>query len=276
MLPIVPAVGPMFASNQTSSAVGTIGSMLVTAQATARAYGTPVALRFEQAYKTLEYNGQDRKWIVNREQSKTPYDALYQTLSSLRNFRPVPLDHQQIRMLIFAPEKSGSLITQAFQVPTGGFEPVPLPKDVWVAPGEALALGPAGMAQPNLWHTPLEGIPYNLLDNFFVVFNGSGELVRRDADQCKYRDPSQRWTVDHKPESYPAVDRTWTSAAYSAPALSVPQFAKSSLSVIVYDRTKWNALGTSTADPARRLDLLKAGVPVYINRHTGAVLEEKR
>ncbi len=257
----VPAVGPMFASNQTSSAVGTISSLLVTAQATARAYGTPVALRFEQAYKTLEFDGKDRKWIVSREQSKNPYDAGYQSLNMLQRFHPVPLDHQQVRMLIFAPQKSGSLFSQAFQVPPGGFEPVALPKDVWVAPGEALALGAAGLTESKLWYTPFEGIPYNVMDNFFVVLNGAGELVRHDKDKCKYRDPSQRWSRDHTPAEYPEVDHPWAS----------------SRSLIAYDRTKWNAIGAS--DPghsARRLELLKAGVPVYINRHSGSVLEEKR
>jgi len=42
----VPAMGPMFASNQTAAAKSTISALLVTAQATARANGTPVALQF--------------------------------------------------------------------------------------------------------------------------------------------------------------------------------------------------------------------------------------
>jgi len=247
-------MGPMFASNQTASAISTMGSLLVTAQTTARAYGTPVALRIERAYKT---NG--ARLMVNA-QGETPYPKIKRA-KDLYGFTPAWLDHQQVRMLVFAPGKLDGDALQAFQTAPDSFAPVALPKDIWLAPGERFA----SLQEGDLMHTPGDdklpgdGVRYNAFENFMVVFNASGELVRHPGDKCYYLDRTQRFTVNH--DQYNWVD--------------YPPGRDSSLSLIAYDRSKWNSIDPSNG--SARYDLLqRTAVPIYINRFTGAVLEGKR
>jgi len=260
----VPAMGPMFASNQTAAAKSTISALLVTAQATARANGTPVALQFERAYKTDE-----RGYLVDRV-GNTTFQQGYSDASGLNRFVPVPLGHQQIRMLVFAPGKPGSVVSQVFETPLGGFRPVALPKDVWVGrgeylspltvPGDLLETVGALRYRPNEpTDSSVGGVEYNLFENFLIVFNASGELVRHPADHCYIKDERQTYRLDRSP-----------------PFVRTP--LDSSLSLILYDRNKWNAISIAGPDHgATRLDFLKrAAMPVYVNRFTGAVVEEKR
>jgi prepilin-type N-terminal cleavage/methylation domain-containing protein len=262
----VPAMGPMFASNQTASVIGTLNAMLVTAQTTARANGTPVALRIEQAYKTDE-----RGYLVDRSNTPT-FLQDYGDGIDLNNFVPVPLDHQQIRMLVFAPGRPGSVVSQTFDTPLGGFQPVALPKDIWVAPGEYLSVTPGALLETvgALRYRPNQppdlsvgGVEYNLFENFLIVFNAAGELVRHPADHCYVRDERQPYKITAAGTKY-------------APFVRTP--SDSSLSLITYDRNKWNAIGVAGPNHgAARRDLLqRTAAPIYINRFIGGVVEEKR
>ncbi len=145
----VPAVGPMFASNQTASAVSTIGSLLVTAQTTARAYGTPAGLRIERALKV-----DSRGYMVERMSNKPAFEQGVKAAFELNDFIPLPLDHQQVRLVAFAPGRPGTPVSQAFEVPVGSFDPVALPKDIWVAPGESLTRSPSQLTEGALRYRP--------------------------------------------------------------------------------------------------------------------------
>ncbi|HPD31819.1 MAG TPA: prepilin-type N-terminal cleavage/methylation domain-containing protein [Phycisphaerae bacterium] len=243
----VPALGPMFTSNQTASAISTLSSMLVNAQTIARAQDTAVALRIERAFKT-----NDSKLMVNI-QGLTPYETGIKRADMLKRFIPPPvwLNHQQVRLL--------KLTGTAFEAPSGGFEPVALPEHVWLAPGEALtnAVAFPSLLENNLKYEPAEGVTYNRFENFMVVFNRFGELVRYPGENCYYLDRTQKFTENH--DAYPSVE--------------YPLGQDSSLSLIAYDRRRWENVND---DLARRDLLARTGVPIYINRFSGAILEEKR
>ena len=258
----VPAVGPMFASNQTASAVSTIGSLLVTAQTTARAYGTPVGLRIERALKA-----DSRGYMVERISNKPAFELGVKAAFELNDFLPLPLDHQQVRLVAFAPGRPGTPVSQAFEVPVGSFDPVALPKDIWVAPGESLTRSPSQLTESALRYRPyypgdnfVGGVEYSRFEDFLVIFNAAGELVRHPADKCYFKDDQQTYAF------HP------TSNAKYAPFVRTVE--DSSLSLIAYDRNKWN--GINPADGFARRDFLQRTTPIYINRFTGAILEEKR
>jgi prepilin-type N-terminal cleavage/methylation domain-containing protein len=252
----IPAMGPMFKSNQTASAVSTIESLLVTAQAAAQAQGTPVALRIEQAYKTSPQG-----YMVDG-QGRPPFQAGFTTPDSLRSFRPVPLDHQQVRIVNYSPSKDylGYFVADSQSRPTA------LPSDVWLAPGD-IPSPPARLVETALIHSDLSAgfVPYNTLDTFFIVFNGAGELTRISADHC--------WYVDRSQPVGPANPTRPEELYY--PTVSRPAGELTPRSILAYDRRKWS--GMSSTDGVGRDNLLRReGIPIYINRFTGAAVESKR
>lgn len=263
----MPAMGPMFASNQTAAAISTLSSLMVTAQTAARTQGTPVGLRIERAYKT------NKQGHMVNAQGLTPIQcgiSQPEDLDNLARFQPVWLDHQQVRIVNLTYTKystggGGDLFDYLF-TPDSAAGVTALPKDIWVAPGlEDVNYSLDENAAANqLWHPTSEGVKYNYFESFFVVFNSAGELARFSSKNTWYKDVSQPVTPNAMTEafSYPRVTRPW------------PTESSSPRAVLLYDRKKWDAL--LKLDAPRREFLRREGVPLYINRNTGAVVEERR
>ncbi len=235
----VPALGPMMTSNQMAEAIGTLNGLLTTAQAAAKAQGTPVGLRIERAFRTTSDGFMDKS-------TGWPW-----------------LDHQQVRILEFATTK------QVVFRYTPGSKVQELPAGVWLAPGYCVRPSTpefqvTSLAETHLLHTPADAnaMPYNRFDTFFVVFNRDGELTRFEhvepatgAGKNWYEDRAQAYWAGND-VFYPYVDHPDDSAR----------------SVLAYDRKVWD--GINPGDGAGRLEFLgRDARVVHINRATGAIVE---
>ncbi len=257
----VPAMGPMFASSQTAAAKSTISAMLVTAQSAACAQGTSVGLRIERAYKT-----NDRRFMVNLA-GNAPFEAGITEPNDLWGFQPVWLDHQQIRIVTMRLASYTPNTKDYLFVTDTSAEPVALPKDIWLAPGFddiGYSLAENQTANNMLWYRGNEGVKYNYFETFFLVFNSVGELTRYPSANIWYKDESQPTTPNA------------ATTEFSYPRMGRPAVETSSArSLLLYDRRKWEALDKMN-DVPKRLFLKNEGTPVYVNRTTGGVVEEKR
>ena len=244
----MPAIGPMLSSNQQMQAVNMVNGMLTTAQTLALARGTPVAIRFERAFKTNE-----RGMMVD----VNGYTTL--TKPGGGHLEPVWLDHQRVRILDFA----GYADVAFRQDPES--KVYTLPKSAWVAP--AYAMNPnttefdaLDLSDTNLRYdpglTPDVAAPFNRLDSFFIVFNEQGELTHFPASNNYYADRTQM-----------SMSGTKVWPAY------VPSPDDSARGLIVYDRQVYESIAPN--DGQARLNFLRDKArTVYINRVTGEIVEE--
>jgi len=241
----VPAVGPMLASNEQAALVNTINGMLVKAQA--RASNERSGLRLERAYAT-----NDQGLMVDRD-GDTPDDgAAFDG--------PIWLDHQQVRIVTYNPHGNDFAFRQA-----KGTEPFPLPEGAWVAPSYVLdpAIMPS-LAEDDLTYRYDPGVSWrelNRMDTFYVMFENGGELISAPGSLNTYLDARQ-----HED----ALVRVF-SGNPTDPNGSV--WPPSTLSLLVYDRSEFNEIDPDDS-VGRRAYLAANARPIYINRATGALIEE--
>ncbi len=253
----VPAVGPLLASNQMAEAVNTLNGLLTTAQTAAEANGTPVAVRIERAFQT------DSNATINNR----PYELMVKNAFNVPNW----LDHQQARFVIFASRRyqlNTSYKNQIFRQ-IDGSKVVALPKGVWLAPDYSLQFSAAALTETNLNYTPKppanvtdpNPADYNRFENFYVAFNSLGEITRIPKENNVYADQTQAYDGDGPSNNAITRDSIVDHPDESARGL------------LVYDRTAYDQI--SPTDGAGRLAFLQRSRPVFINRITGSIVEEK-
>lgn len=157
---------------------------------------------------------------------------------------PQWLAHQHIRLLVFGTRREG------FEIPgeelsfrqLADTSPIALPTLVWLAPGYALspAFEVGAFRQPR----DPESVPINTLDTFHIAFNRRGELIRLPPDKIVYLDETQGNVFLNQPHP-------------------------SARAAIAYDR---QAFAQHDSD----LDYLKTGLPLYVDRYTGAAIPGRR
>lgn len=239
-----PAIGPMLASNEKSSAISTLKGVLAAAQTAAAVKGTSVGVRIERAYRT------NTDGFMIDSQGRTVLDAGFSG--------PVWLDHQQARILDFSTTKQYSFIFEP------GSKVYELPAGAWVAPADYLRTDAAhnyNMSEAGLTFNPPSTpavVPYNVFETFYVVFNAAGEISVFPYDWNWYSDRSQ-----------PILDSNNNLQPRYVPYM---QNRNSALSLIVYNRKDYESIDPRDGD-ARRAFLINRAEPVFINRVTGAIIQ---
>jgi len=215
----VPSIASLMSIYEQQKAVASFESLLATAQATARSHFTPVALRIERAFKTDE-----RGRMVLGPAGK-----------------PIWLDHQQIRLLVFAGRRPqfGSLAEQLSFRQLPDTNPTQLTPSFWLAPDYARSSGfdPTVPWQPTI---DPDTQPINTLDTFYLVWNRQGELFQLPARRIVYLDATQDFAL---------IDHPYPSA----------------LSVIGYERDAYEHSNGNLA-------VLETGLPLYVNRYIGSLV----
>ncbi len=258
----IPAIGPMLDSNEEAALVNTINGMLVSAQTAAQANGTKVALRFERAYAVnedgimIDANGctPDNEIIVDPD-AVDPDDRYDPCDVSFQG--PLYLDHQQVRLAIFMASNSPAFR----ELPDS--KPIALPDRAWVTPSFILSNDTTrsddlydSLVSNNLQRTYANKRSYNRMDTFYVAFGPDGELTVSPAGQNWLRDGDQSRFSD------------------VSVFVGSPDDDPSALALLVYDREEFTNLDPSNGQG--RLDYLaRASRPIFINRATGALIEER-
>jgi len=241
----LPAIGPMLSSSQQSQVSNTLGGLLVNAQAQASETGTCVGLRIERAFET-----NDLGFMIDASGADTAASGQ----------PPVWLDHQQARFVTLAAYKD-----QAFRH-NKDTRVYALPKNFWIAPDYCLGSEfTPPLAESSLGYTPVYDsrnfATLNRLDNFYILFNSQGELVRYPSANILYADQTQQYL---------------NSGTVVTP--SIGWLDDSARTVLVYDHRQWQELPTegAAADPARRQFLQQGGTHLLrINRVTGSIVEDR-
>lgn len=267
----LPALGPMLASNQQAQALNTLNGLFATAQAAALLNGTPVAIRFERAYKLHERGVMvDLNDVASNESSYNIAQA------------PQWLDFQRVRI---AP-----LATSGADARRGTFRHDPaskvyeLPTDYWVAPSYLVEPGGAYVdeniplieasrsSKQGLMVNPVDNraVDYNCMDTFFVVIDQHGELVQFNAGSCNYAD----WTQTY--QSGGSGSEAVAPVIYGGEGNDHPD--PSAVSLLIYDRNTWKELQREVAAERLEPDALKSFLRnearmVYINRATVTTVE---
>lgn len=239
----VPSIGPMLTANQESQVVNTLNGLLTKAQTTAQAQGSQVAIRIERAFKMHE------RGVMENSIGVTTMDLSPNALP----ITPVWLDYQRVRILTYPPS-----IEPAFRHDSES-KMYELPKGFWIAPG--YCLGSGNLAEAALYFEPTNSAhqsptalaaKYNLLENFYIVFDGQGELIV--ANEINYADQSQAY-----------MDGT----DLVIPKVKHPGSARS---LLIYDRKRWENIAPD--DHSARWQFLRyEAKPVYINRALGSIIE---
>ncbi|NLX15147.1 MAG: prepilin-type N-terminal cleavage/methylation domain-containing protein [Phycisphaerales bacterium] len=229
----LPAFGPMMQSKREAEFVNSLNGLFAMAQVSALGKRSHVALRFERAFETVEDTG------------------LMISAGREANW----LDHQQARFLDFATSKEYAFIHD----PESKVHA--LPPNVWVAPGD-FAERNLDDDSTDMWYEPTlnnNTVRYSPFDTFYIVFNSNGELTRKPADQCRYRDRTQ---------AYPAAGDRIVQPMVDYPGRPTVT------SLVLYDR---RAFGQVAATSDARKDFLRQyGRPIYLNRYNAAAVEGRR
>ncbi len=234
----LPAIGPMMQSKREAEFVTSLNGLFSTAQISALGKRSPVAIRFERAFETYSDTGLMIRDMAKRE-------------ANWQNF-------QQARFLDYAPSANNMV---AFVHDPESKVHV-LPPNFWVAPGDFenrdLADG-----STDIWFAPTNSntVRYSPFDTFYIVFNGSGELTRKPAGECNYRDRTQ---------TYP--DQNDSDKLYQ-PLVDYPN-RPSPTSLVLYDRRAFEQVPATDAD--RKSFLRQYGRVIYLNRYNAAVVEGRR
>ena len=232
----VPAIGPMLASTRKTEAIGTLKGLLTLAQAESG------VVRIERAFKTNDDG------LMVDSSGRTTFDPGYDSTNS-----PVWLDYQRARILTIKQSK----LQACQQDPSTRV--YNFPKDYWFAPAYALDMS---LTDSALAHDPSHptwapnAATYSRLDNFFIMFK-QDELVRADAGDTVYCDLTQ--------QMYSSVTGQYTP-------YRIYHSDESAIALLLYDRKAWKEIA-SDDHAARRDFLINKAEPIYINRVTGAIVE---
>ena len=248
----LPAFGPMLASNKEAQVLNTLDELLTNAQATACQLRTSVALRVERAFKTNDLG------LMVDAAGKTTLDPAFT--------QPIWLDYQQVRLVTLAAGRN-----QVFSQ-TRDTKVYELPKNFWLAPDYALRTDwpsgiPANAIPGNLSDNSLrmpqqviatggQAAAFNRIENFYIVFNPAGDMVRYPAVNLVYADQAQQYLA---------------GTVFTSPWITHPD--PSARAVFLYNRRQWNEIPPTNG--ADRTNLLKASRPVNINRATGTIVAER-
>ena len=157
--------------------------------------------------------------------------------------RPFWLNHQQIQILgvgLRQPQTPISGEERAFRRLVD-MAPISLPSTAWLAPDNALELLTSG---GTAWQPPTAGaVAIDTLDTFYLAFTRQGELTRLPAGRLVYLDETQN-------------------------NLFVGHPLPSCSGAIVYNRERFEK---SQRDPR----ILRAGVPLYVDRRTGSTIRSE-
>ena len=97
-------------------------------------------------------------------------------------------------------------------------------------------------------------MPYNRIENFYIVFDGQGELT--DTIQIIYADKTQTYIVGTDDIVIPRVIHPDRAAR----------------SLLIYDRKRWLNIAPNDR-VARWRFLARESKPIYINRALGTLVE---
>lgn len=268
----VPAIGPSLNTSQQTQMIQQLTGAITIAQARAVHQGG-YAIRIERAFVTnaqgfmLDAQGQP-SLIYNAGTSSWVYNTMFRP-----NQAPVWLNYQQIRFL--RPSRVGN-----FYEPTTD-EVIRLPANVWLAPDYALMNStplPVGYTNPPFpfdlgyfnaaaaWKVSAaapESTRLNPFDTFCIVFDQRGQVVElrtygfAQGDRYQYQDQTQMLATGYQPQ--------------------IPYPYNSARGVILYDRKRFEDLGTATdSNPLtniKRAFLLREGRPFFVNRCLGSLVE---
>lgn len=231
----VPSIGPMLTANQEAEVTNTLNGLLTKAQTTAQFQGTPVAIRIERAFKTNE-----RGLMVDANGDS----ALVQG-SGFDG--PVWLDYQRVRILTYPPSPIPAFRQEAES------KSYNLPRGFWIAPGYSLGFNLAESGPDIMYAPSAQAVPYSRLDNFYIVFDGQGELISYST--IAYADLTQLYE---------------DGGDVKTPIVYHPDASVRSL--LVYDRKKWENIPRENHD-LRNEFLRNEAKPIYINRALGSLVE---
>jgi len=241
----VPSIGPMLTANHQAEVTNTLGSLLTIIQTRSQSDGSPVAIRIERAFETNE------RGLMLDANGQTFWEA------GAAFTGPVWLDHQRVRILSKPFSQDPAFHQKADTIYN-------LPNGFWIAPGYCLNRDPKWQNHPNyfpslaendLIYNPVNAAAYNVIENFYIVFDGQGELIEYDQSGLVYADKTQINQVSGDPET-PRVIHPNNSAR----------------SLLIYDRKRWNNI-LQTDDAARYQLLVYEAKPIYMNRALGTIVE---